>query len=123
MRISDWSSDVCSSDLIVAVAVVAALQGGEVRADPSSGREAIACRKFEAPDLRLLTLNHASPADHLDPRAQIRLGPEVAGRQVEPVAAVSDTGFDVVGDHRLEVHQLIRSEEHTSELQSLMRIS
>src|SRR3546814_18016778 len=74
MRISDWSSDVFSSDL---------------------------------PDLRLLTLNHASPADHLDPRAQIRLGPEVAGRQVEPVAAVSDTGFDVVGDHRLEVHQLI----------------
>src|SRR3546814_5581575 len=80
MRISDWSSDVCSSDL------------------------------------------HALPAD--------RLAPVGADRR-EPVAAAdAGVGCDHHGrwpDHGRQLAadpaQRPRSEEHTSELQSLMRIS
>src|SRR3546814_4921108 len=75
MRISDWSSDVCSSDLSVV--------GHRARAD----------RKGLAGAVR----------PHLRPR------PETTGRAPRARARERD--------------QSARSEEHTSELQSLMRIS
>src|SRR3546814_3410202 len=85
MRISDWSSDVCSSDLNFA-------KNARVRtAERSAGR---------------------SPA-HGRPRRPRRLSQE-------PVRHAGDGGGDrAFRDKRL----LLRSEEHTSELQSLMRIS
>src|SRR3546814_2635436 len=92
MRISDWSSDVCSSDLI--------RQGlGVVGAGTRVGRLAEV--------LRIAGIDEADLNTH---------GPERVGEEV-PGAAVEAAGADDV------VAAARRSEEHTSELQSLMRIS
>src|SRR3546814_10637132 len=90
MRISDWSSDVCSSDLIDRTAA-------EVDADPVAGtqqREAAAHRRF---------------GRGVQDRRRTRRA---------RLTTVADAGqrADAFADQ-------IRSEEHTSELQSLMRIS
>src|SRR3546814_3092520 len=86
MRISDWSSDVCSSDLI------------------------------EARRRRLL--------DHL---LMASLRRTVALEEVHGVAVVvaEDLHLDMARRRQAALQQdmLVRSEEHTSELQSLMRIS
>src|SRR3546814_7685214 len=84
MRISDWSSDVCSSDLLAGVHVLALLPVGQRGLGVAQGVLA---------DAILL-------AQLLEPRLRI-------------------------GDGFLQHLQarLVRSEEHTSELQSLMRIS
>src|SRR3546814_5732560 len=104
MRISDWSSDVCSSDLQA----------------KTGGAEA------------------AAPAGPVDARAAKAVGSAVAG-----TGATDDAG-DLAGDQAvatsaplaanapcatriiegtLDARLVARSEEHTSQLQSLMRIS
>src|SRR3546814_5318443 len=94
MRISDWSSDVCSSDL-------GGSGGGGV-----SGRR----RRKPAPAGHPLSrvFAFARPANAPSPRTR-------SGVQRASNAGVLGS---VEGDHRSR-----RSEEHTSELQSLMRIS
>src|SRR3546814_2036588 len=103
MRISDWSSDVCSSDLIGRrlarehriVAQAPLLRtldfGVPIRALDEPHRQAPPGRRTEG----------ISPGDHRRGAALVRLH-----RHAEAIPA---------GD--------CRSEEHTSELQSLMRIS
>src|SRR3546814_9241523 len=90
MRISDWSSDVCSSDALDPV-----LAAGEGRLE----REEV---------------------DHLGERQRDH-------REVDAVAADRQRADDQPhrGRHRHPGHdaRFGRSEEHTSELQSLMRIS
>src|SRR3546814_10481773 len=112
MRISDWSSDVCSSDLqhhaerLVQQHRLLAEQGDR-------------CRD-------LLRREHAlrvafEPVDPVD-RAQ-HFGDQRIGAAFADI--LHDALDDVIAareDQRLELVQL-RSEEHTSELQSLMRIS
>src|SRR3546814_2970450 len=101
MRISDWSSDVCSSDL----------------------------RVFEhALDviLRLEDRDRLDPVEDGDgPRARVAVGaqpfvhiarPGVVGGDGERIAAA------IIAEHLPEIGRPQRSEEHTSELQSLMRI-
>src|SRR3546814_7085814 len=83
MRISDWSSDVCSSDLLEGDAFLRGAEAGDLRQ---------AC--------------------------------EVHGREIE----LGGTVEQQAGASRCFLQQLAdrafpRSEEHTSELQSLMRIS
>src|SRR3546814_2020058 len=109
MRISDWSSDVCSSDLHVQEAVRTLLAwAGE---DPS--REGLLdtparvgrawkeyCRGYEE-----------DPSAHLS-----RTFREVGG--YDEIVLLKDIPFQSHCEHHLA-----RSEEHTSELQSLMRIS
>src|SRR3546814_6932774 len=84
MRMSDWSSDVCSSDLMRGLCV------GE--------RVDALLHRFFAPDF------------------EVGVG-RGAGDRVRGVAARMIEGFGAVG------REMRRSEEHTSELQSLMRIS
>src|SRR3546814_10532072 len=89
MRISDWSSDVCSSDLLVETDW-GAWEGrtlAELRADLGAGMAA-----NEARGLDFRPPGGESPRD-----VQDRMRPLLA--------------------------ELARSEEHTSELQTLMRIS
>src|SRR3546814_9185755 len=84
MRISDWSSDVCSSDLLAQARVQPAIQwAGSLR--PAPGR---------VPE-------------------GVRRSPRQIPQKDAIVAAIGNR------------HQITqrRSEEHTSELQSLMRIS
>src|SRR3546814_8745925 len=102
MRISDWSSDVCSSDLPAGVVVagwgvVTGSGGGGGTTGP-------------------ISLTRSCPAP-----GQVRnapAGPCVPGRQPAPRhlrrLRTSDAGSAAAPG---------RSEEHTSELQSLMRIS
>src|SRR3546814_7444800 len=99
MRISDWSSDVCSSDLADLALYAAKGSGrGRFRFYSSDLHQAAEDRRVLEEDLR----------DALA-RGQMELN-------YQPV--VNAKTNMVTG-----VEALIRSEEHTSELQSLMRIS
>src|SRR3546814_8414992 len=107
MRISDWSSDVCSSDLHFpalsfpgfSILRSAACQGRQGRHHEFVGR---------GRDTHL-------PAKIDDATAQPAEFKRLSGFQI-----VQHGGLHVVGQRIYELH---RSEEHTSELQSLMRIS
>src|SRR3546814_4832662 len=94
MRISDRSSDVCSSDLI----------GGHIKQiDGSLQRPRLPLSVVIAEgDIRSVRVGHADIARR---RAQITLGAYQHNRG------------------KMACHHGGRSEEHTSELQSLMRIS
>src|SRR3546814_5418918 len=98
MRISDWSSDVCSSDLNLL------LQIGDLRVE--FGGEAF---QHLAIDFDAVTLHASDHGDHR-PVDQLIDSGDTLGRQ---------TGLEP----RPEPQGHVRSEEHTSELQSLMRIS
>src|SRR3546814_9376875 len=105
MRISCWSSDVCPSDL------------GQVIAHPL----------LQIPPPPILGLR---PQDELVPFVGLRLRNIVArgqlGQHVDAIVRLQlDTRRRVTvrpDEPQRDVHA-IRSEEHTSELQSLMRIS
>src|SRR3546814_1853707 len=104
MRISDWSSDVCSSDLIL-IAGEAALDGLQRHDDDVVlvvAEAALAARGKHADHLACRVPDAKPLADRIGPAKQV-LHDRVAD--------------DADGLARL------RSEEHTSELQSLMRIS
>src|SRR3546814_4534342 len=92
MRISDWSSDVCSSDLLAV----------DVRA--SASVDAFVAKGVAAFGRIDGAVNNAG----------------VEGR----MCALHDAGDDDYADIMdVNARGLFRSEEHTSELQSLMRIS
>src|SRR3546814_3893944 len=117
MRISDWSSDVCSSDLHIgkhdlAIGVVLHLLVRLV-ADAHRPHPAIAVER-----LRLIFDQPSFAADAVE-----RLDMP-AGRIVDDVAQIFEIAFEHV-ERAEPVQRLhgVRSEEHTSELQSLMRIS
>src|SRR3546814_9594776 len=111
MRISDWGSDVCSSDLrLVAVAVEQVLHVPEVvRADP----RAVPGAGGELPDGALQRQEGAQPLSV----GRRGIGP--VGADVVPALRQALVGIAVLDDEA----ENARSEEHTSELQSLMRIS
>src|SRR3546814_10766709 len=120
MRISDWSSDVCSSDL---------------REQRFGGGYAVRIRNIQRgdgadaagrADLRRQRLQRLLPAGGdghcgYSFRKQLgKMGAETAGRpgdegglscQIQKIAHIDSIGSS------------LRAEEHTSELQSLMRIS
>src|SRR3546814_8352276 len=98
MRISDWSSDVCSSDLGHRLT----LEGG-----PAALR------------LQPIGLDRP-PGLQIDQREVAVIADGDAAFSGDVVEALGAGGSQV--DQPLE-RQLARSEEHTSELQSLMRIS
>src|SRR3546814_5176060 len=90
MRISDWSSDVCSSDLV---------------------------------DLSRIQPSGAAGADtearHTDGAVQVLRDSCAA----EAAAGANARGSTVMPNLQNKIAIVTRSEEHTSELQSLMRIS
>src|SRR3546814_5207145 len=103
MRISDWSSDVCSSDLNWQLT--------------ARWRQRFShCLLFNPTDPRSARYN---------PLLEVRKGPY----EVRDVQNIGDILVDPEGalerrNHWEKTsHSLLRSEEHTSELQSLMRIS
>src|SRR3546814_1222484 len=98
MRISDWSSDVCSSDL------------HHVNAEVRSGRR----KPGDGDDYRKRCRHHGDAQQPQKASQWLRLLP------LFPTVRRS------IMVHRFPLDrawEIIRSEEHTSELQSLMRIS
>src|SRR3546814_3575306 len=132
MRISDWSSDVCSSDLswppqgtwgVAAHDPHNALFRQGERHDGRRGGTEVAQR--DAPLRRTLFTAACGVAKEIS-SAENRTG--------DHVRSISSPGPYRIGDRRIERswapfrtaargERRTRSEEHTSELQSLMRIS
>src|SRR3546814_9018616 len=108
MRISDWSSDVCSSDLTGdtrkqphAAAVINDLPHAHIADRPDSA-DGIECQE---------------PAKELPPpKLHVAIGKRVIDDEVERHRHKDRQSLRIA-------ETLSRSEEHTSELQSLMRIS
>src|SRR3546814_3581161 len=113
MRISDWSSDVCSSDLAEAVERIQdpALQRGE-RDEQQIWKGDLGEQDGERQLLRLLG---EAGGDHVDEPRHAGLG---GGGEQEQEG--QEDGQRLLGE---ALGRRQRSEEHTSELQSLMRIS
>src|SRR3546814_3532559 len=116
MRISDWSSDVCSSDL----------DRKTIRCNIAAGRASCGFAKNRRPGGRSaqlrLGLQHVFTGD------MEGLCTRLAGlaRQPKPrhASAVSRNSWSwKPPDRRHDEAVSARTEEHTSELQSLMRIS
>src|SRR3546814_9886176 len=106
MRISDWSSDVCSSDLYRAT-------GG---AGPAAEEIAV---------MRLAPIIKDSLRNEINSRtlSEVVSGDrsEVIERQLDNInVGAKNIGIRIVD---LRLKKIDRSEEHTSELQSLMRKS
>src|SRR3546814_8492057 len=114
MRISDWSSDVCSSDLVKDILVEAE----------------VVLRTGERRMLALTDLDYSYRHSGL-PEGAVVIGATFRGRPGEPQAIQAE--MDRISASREASRPLRsktggstfknRSEEHTSELQSLMRIS
>src|SRR3546814_3631415 len=106
MRISDWSSDVCSSDLVAA----SSTSKGETLFDTLKTLEAMQADMFvvrhQASGAAHFFAEHAAPGV-----AILNAGD---GRHAHPTQGLLDL---------FTIRRYKRSEEHTSELQSLMRIS
>src|SRR3546814_6106340 len=109
MRISDWSSDVCSSDL--------ALPRSRIVEVPDRGVRAREVRRTKDKDRKDRTRRRS--AGEIPPGASYRQcahptgGGALRARALDLPRAASQGGTG----------RGARSEEHTSELQSLMRIS
>src|SRR3546814_7576306 len=126
MRISDWSSDVCSSDLIPAE------QRSEVEHETEHRQRREADDDVDEPhrdlehalDRALERLHFGSILRQYDTDAE-KQGEKHDREDVVPRHRADDVrGHD--RQHRLDPRGHLagaRSEEHTSELQSLMRIS
>src|SRR3546814_3191908 len=122
MRISDWSSDVCSSDLLHVLLTQ--------RRDHVGGGEAVGgelLRIDPDPQRELALAEEDQIADAVESQQQVAYPRAGVVGDIELVVAV------VRRQHVHHHHQVgralrrgdteARSEEHTSELQSLMRIS
>src|SRR3546814_7811798 len=111
MRISDWSSDVCSSDLDRAI--ISTIGGRE--ADARSHIHVV----LGALEHFWLRREYRSVREQATGLLLRRL---IADRQ--DCRAILNTLLGVLNEHTdVYVYVTQRSEEHTSELQSLMRIS
>src|SRR3546814_1286770 len=130
MRISDWSSDVCSSDLGLGLgkhqpeglASRAVQQDVESR-EPALGVGLETDETDTGGELRRDQRSHfrflggVAAAQHQQPGIASRVAPE---ERLERTDCEIDT---LVGTEMAHGAEQQRSEEHTSELQSLMRIS
>src|SRR3546814_8415479 len=117
MRISDWSSDVCSSDLLVIVPISRFI---DVVGQDQRGITALR-RHFRLDDQRLIgpKLIRAFIIELSEQAAEIRHHVE----NLELVDIAFLTKLDDMVDQEGRAVLDSRSAEHTSELPSLMRIS
>src|SRR3546814_3802695 len=104
MRISDWSSDVCSSDL--------------------AGEHADLSADDDGQSIHLVHPKTPAPGRPID------LKREIETIELEQIHVALDLADSIISEaarllslKRTTLIEKMRSEEHTSELQSLMRIS
>src|SRR3546814_4997628 len=103
MRISDWSSDVCSSDLVDVLLAGIVVVTAERRAKQ--------------------IVQHASGDQRAEHGSDLRVASEFQQCAVALHGGIEEHECGVQYRGPLALFVEIRSEEHTSELQSLMRIS
>src|SRR3546814_6840590 len=113
MRISDWSSDVCSSDLVGVRALgdVAATAGDFTI--NAAGKIELAAKASAQHDIRITSSGNQGITLH---RAALTATRDI---RLSTGGALTLNGGSLIAGRDLA----LRSEEHTSELQSLMRIS
>src|SRR3546814_2682494 len=124
MHISDWSSDVCSSDLDeLAEKLDLNLKVYRARVG-IAWMEARLGRLWERGADGLQRYNRLRKVEPMQ-RALEELGVRtwIAGLRRGQSRSRAGIDFLQLRDGRWKLHPLARSEEHTSELQSLMRIS
>src|SRR3546814_9475737 len=120
MRISDWSSDVCSSDLVLALDCAATefFKNGKYEI----GGEKLSLSPEQMADYLAALVNDYPIRSIEDGMSE----DDFAGWKAL-TDLVGDTcqlvGDDLFVTNPVRLEEGIRSEEHTSELQSLMRIS
>src|SRR3546814_7783891 len=134
MRISDWSSDVCSSDLHFSDGAKAELRHDLTKlfrdeeeivddifglAGKARAQHRVLRRNADRAGVQMTFAHHDAPG-----------GDQRRGCKAELVRAQQRADRDVAAGAKTAVHlpgdaaaQAVRSEEHTSELQSLMRTS
>src|SRR3546814_8613893 len=126
MRISDWSSDVCSSDLVVEERAHAAFelrrgdQSIDLLGDPAPTVQLTGCGRPQQ-----FRIGRRIDQEIAQPR-----GFRIAVEFVQAILVWTGQGL-IDAQQKIRRHhhagerelQTARSEEHTSELQSLMRIS
>src|SRR3546814_3275229 len=129
MRISDWSSDVCSSDLLIGAAeLVEARNRQEGFRIADIGRQRRRGIDGQAGALRRLVGLFERGTDIL---LRIAVAPDAEDQrrhlaEIDLILQIKAGLFQDLGVEEVEdgVGRIaIRSEEHTSELQSIMRIS
>src|SRR3546814_3201928 len=130
MRISDWSSDVCSSDLHAAANLLFDLQHTKLALHESEDHfEPLRRRILDEQSLLVRDLDVEIARDRIGEARGVldlrQLHRGFGGHLLVELGVI----FELV-DHRAHqrrgvdaVVDRVRSEEHTSELQSLMRIS
>src|SRR3546814_8486756 len=131
MRISDWSSDVCSSDLPPREGGPDAVAGGRERARPQH------CQRLYRTGVGVMrTQRHAQWLPRSVAAAAVLLLAALLTAPAGLALAADNTAWDDIraqlygserkiasGDGVIALEAPYRSEEHTSDLQSLMRIS
>src|SRR3546814_7430089 len=124
MRISDWSSDVCSSDLDPALGQANRYVGLSHRSglrvrfiiDTHTHADHFSAVRQLKQEFGAATVMHReSPSPHVDIR--------VEDGHLLPLGELRLNMIHTPGHTRDSMCVHVRSEEHTSELQSLMRIS
>src|SRR3546814_4728527 len=126
MRISDWSSDVCSSDLMLSRRTGCNIETiryyEKIGLLPAPARSDGGHRLYGHGHLmRLGFVRRARELGFMldEIRALLRLAED----RDRPCAEAREVAAAHLTDIRTKIADLQRSEEHTSELQSLMRIS
>src|SRR3546814_5675275 len=115
MRISDWSSDVCSSDLIAPRPSPLLFENGRPDLEVHSTHSAHSTHAARHARRRGLVFGHFRDS-RFGGDEQARDGSRVLQRSTDDLGRIDDAGL-----HQVFID--FKSEEHTSELQSLMRIS
>src|SRR3546814_5035650 len=121
MRISDWSSDVCSSDLPLIEDAFAGIDRDELAAVGDQIAQATAAmagfEEVQSLETRMAELFRAMSGPKQDVQPTLGFSATDALRINRQLRLLIDEGRRGIADASL------RSEEHTSELQSLMRTS
>src|SRR3546814_1423791 len=121
MRISDWSSDGCSSDLLTQqraqLAAALAAQNGAIKAALDIG----VLEGTRNLNYKVQGSSELQPSEVSD-NGQFTVMRFPNQREIPAIFTVNPAGSEATASFDVR-DEFVRSEEHTSELQSLMRIS